>query len=253
MDKIEQNIIEEDRIWKIPPEIWKIISDYLLPDDAVHLSNTCKELRQKLPFHLKKSGEFIILSSERAYYPWFVTPLINFPISEINIFIAANSKFKMSEIAVWMQIIRNRTVFLETQKYFIRDSKENILIKIKNATKQCEDGDRLCFMAQHINYGFKKSMDCKVCFQVSVQLKMDKYGKVRNRNKVKGYAVFKSPSVFVNEQIKTTMSYWNSWCNLLRQVLGYPLEGNTNFLTMKFLGFISMLQVAFYSFLKLWK
>ena len=70
MDEIfEQNIIEQDSILcKIQPEILKIISECLPPNDVVHLSHTCKELHQKLPFYLLKSGTFTTLQSLKGTY-----------------------------------------------------------------------------------------------------------------------------------------------------------------------------------------
>ena len=62
MDKIfGQNIIEQDNILcKFHPEILKIISECLPPKDVVHLSQTCKELHEKLPLYLLKSGTFTL-------------------------------------------------------------------------------------------------------------------------------------------------------------------------------------------------
>ena len=111
MDKIfEQNVIEQDNILcKVHPEILKIISERLSPIDVVHLSHTCKELHQKLPFYLLKSGTFTTLESQKGYL-LFEGPASNFPISEINLSFTVTSRYlSYREMEVWIQIIRKNT------------------------------------------------------------------------------------------------------------------------------------------------
>ena len=233
MDKIfDRNIIEQESILcKTHPEILKIISESLLPNDVVHLSHTCKELHQKLPFYLKKSGTFTILTSLKAY-SLFEGPASDFSISEINVsFTVTNSTFQTEHIAVWIQIIRSGIVVLETQKYIIKVKERKFQTKIKNATlKKYKGGDRLRFMGQQINTRTSESMDC--IFQVSLQLENYKYGKpIDITKKLKGYADFKNPSISIDIE-DISEPYYRSCKDLhlsLHGLLKYPATGNTNF------------------------
>ena len=232
MDKIfEQNVIEQDNILcKVHPEILKIISECLSPVDVVHLSHTCKELHQKLPFYLLNSGTFTTLESQKGYL-LFEGPASNFSISEINLSFTATSPYPWySEIEVWIQIIRKGIVVLETQKYLTEYADQNHQIKIKNATlKECKFGDILRFMGQH-NKVF--SIKQNYVFEVSLQLENHKYGKpIDTTKKAKGYAGFKYPSVSTDIE-DAPKSYFRSSKDLhlgLHDLLGYPSEGNTNF------------------------
>ena len=228
MDKIlEQNIIEQDSILcKIHSEILKIISECLPPNDVVHLSHTCKELHQKLPFYLKKSGTFTILNSKAS--TWFEGPACNFSISEINISFRDTHSWYLRDIAVWIQIIHNGIVVLETQKYFIEEREGKYQIKIKNTTlKEYKGGDRLRFMA-HMDESISK-VECS--FELSLRLENYKYGKpIYITKKLKGYANFKCPfASIVMEDVPESNYPPCKDLNLdLHHLLTYS-EGNTNF------------------------
>ena len=232
MDKIfEQNIIEQDSILcKIHPEILKIISECLPPNDVVHLSHTCKELHQKLPFYLKKSGTSTILISKAS--SWFEGPACIFSISEINIsFRVVNPRFLMNTF-VWIQIIHSGIVVLETQKYFIEDTEGNNQIKIKNATiKEYKGGDRLRFMLR-MDTLFRDNDEVDFSFQLSLRLENYEYGKpIYVTKKLKGYANFKCPFVSIVLEDAPESNY-PSFKNLnlgLLSLLEYHSEGNTNF------------------------
>ena len=233
MDKIfEQNIIEQDSILcKIHPEILKIISECLPPNDVVHLSHTCKELHQKLPFYLKKSGTSTILVSKAS--PWFEGPACIFSISEINISfrVVNNPRFLMKKF-VWIQIIHSGIVVLETQKYFIEDTEGNNQIKIKNATiKEYKGGERLRFMlCMDTLFRYNDKVDCS--FQLSLRLENYEYGKpIYVTKKLKGYANFKCPFVSIVLEDAPESNY-PSFKNLnlgLRGLSEYHSVGNTNF------------------------
>ena len=207
MEKIfEQIIIEQDSILcKIHPEVLRIISEYLPPNDVLNISHTCKELHQKLPFYLKKSGTFTF-ATVLTEHPLFEGPGSNFSFSEISIsFTAAPvSMFdhcfgQMGAIAVWIQIIDSGVVVLETQKYYTDLIERNNQIKIKNATlREYKGGDRLRFMGQWI-WPFLVDTPQDFRFQVSLLLENYKYGKpIDITKKVKGYADFKYPSVSID-------------------------------------------------------
>ena len=148
MDKIfGHSIIEQDSILcKIQPEILKIISEYLPPNDVVHLSQTCKELHQKPPFYLKKSGTFTFIASSKTC-SWFQVPTSNISISEIDI--SFTEVLLGISIYHWVQIIRKEKVVLETEEYFIKDTGKDYQIKIKDITlKEYKGGgDKVRFMA----------------------------------------------------------------------------------------------------------
>ena len=232
MDKIfEQNVIEQDNILcKVHHEILKIISKCLSPIDVVHLSHTCKELHQKLPFYLLKSGTFTTLESQKGYL-LFEGPASNFSISEINLSFTVTSRYLFyGEMEVWIQIIRKGIVVLETQKYLIECGDRNYQIKIKNATlKECKFGDILRFMGQHNE---ELSTKDNYVFEVSLQLENHKYDKpIDTTKKAKGYAGFKYPSL--STDIKDApKSYFQSSEDLhsdLHDLLTYPSGGNINF------------------------
>lgn len=246
MDKIfDRNIIEQESILcKTHPEILKIISESLPPNDVVHLSHTCKELHQKLPFYLKKSGTFTILTSLKAY-SLFEGPASDFSISEINVsFTVTNSTFQTEHIAVWIQIIRSGIVVLETQKYFIKDTERNHRIKIKDATlKEYKSGDRLRFMGRMklsmFHIFFSERMNCS--FQVSFRLENYKYWKpIDITKKVKGYSDFKHPSVSIDiEDVSVSCEQSCEDIHLsLHGLLENPTKGNTKFWIIKVLDFI---------------
>ena len=232
MDEIfEQNIIKQDSILcKIQPEILKIISECLPPNDIVQLSHTCKELHQKLPFYLLKSGTFTTLQSLKGYL-LFEGPASNFSISEINLSFTATGQFSFSrEIEFWIQIIRRGIVVQETQKYLTEYEDENYKIKIKNPTlKECKCGDRLRFMGQHTN-GF--SINENYFFEVSLKLENYTFGKpIDTTEKVKGYAGLKYPSVSIDIEDRPK-SYFRSrepQDFALYDIWGYTSIGNTNF------------------------
>ena len=232
MDKIfEQNIIEQDNILcKFHLEILKKISEFLPPKDVVHLSHTCKELHQKLPFYLLKSGTFTLVESLKGYL-LFEGPASNFSISEINISftIVASSKFVfvLSDISVWIQIIRRGIVVLETQKYLTKATDRRNYIKIKNPTlKECKCGDRLRFMGQNTNNS-SRTRSVQYVFEVSLQLENYKNGKpIDITKRVKGYAGL-NPSVLIDIE-DASKSYYHSREGLHLD-LPYSLTGNTNF------------------------
>ena len=247
MDKIfGQNIIEQDNILcKFHPEILKIISEFLPPKDVVHLSQTCKELHQKLPFYLLKCGTFTLAGSLKGYL-LFEGPASNFSIREINISFTAPtssrlSLFMCSSISVWIQIIRRGIVVLETQKYLTeRTGDRSFGIKIKNATlKECKCGDRLRFMGQDTEKYAVSSGSMQYVFEVSLQLENYKYGNkpVDITERVKGYAGFKYPSVFIDIE-DAFKSYYHSREGLQHLDLLDVLTGNTNFYIIKLLDFI---------------
>ena len=232
MDKIfEQNVIEQDNILcKVHPDILKIISECLSPIDVVHLSHTCKELHQKLPFYLLKSGTYTTLESQKRYL-LFEGPVSNFSISEINLSFTITSPYPLyKEMEVWIQIIRKGIVVLETQKYLTKYAGQGYQFKIKNATlKECKFGDILRFMGQHNKkFPIKESY----VFEVSMQVENRKYGKpIDTTKKAKGYAGFKYPSVSTDIE-DAPKSYFRSSEDLhsgLHDLLRYPSEGNTNF------------------------
>ena len=247
MDKIfEQNIIEQDSILcKICPEILKIVLEYLPANDVVHLSHTCKELHQKLPFYLKKSGAFTFASSPKAC-SWFEVPASSISISEINISFTVTKKtsLKGSGIDLWIQIIRSGIVVLETQKYFIKDTERNHRIKIKDATlKEYKSGDRLRFMGRMklsmFHIFFSERMNCS--FQVSFRLENYKYWKpIDITKKVKGYSDFKHPSVSIDiEDVSVSCEQSCEDIHLsLHGLLENPTKGNTKFWIIKVLDFI---------------
>ena len=228
MDKIfEQNIIEQDNILcKIEPEILEIILKYLIPNDVVHLSHTCKELHQKLPFYMRKSGIFTIYPFQKIYYRWFEGTAINFPIKEIKIsFTLTSIWFLINRIALWMQIMRSEVVVFETQKYIIRDIKGNFQIK-KSALKEYKHGDRLRFMAQNFS---STVIGANCSFQVAVQLENYEYGKpINTTEKVKGYPAFKRPFVSIDME-NVSGPYHQPYLDLHSQFFGNYPEGNTNF------------------------
>ena len=236
MDKIfEQNIIEQDSILcKIHPEILKIISECLPPNDVVHLSHTCKDLHQKLPFYLKKSEAVTILTSKAS--SWFEGPACIFSISEINISCRGANLRCLMEIIVWIQIIHSGIVVLETQKYLIKGTEGKHQIKIKNATlKEYKGWDRLRFMVRIDNKLFEiKKVECS--FQLSLRLGNYEYGKpIYITKKLKGYANFKCPSVSILLEGAPESDY-PSCKNLNLGLLGFNLlenhsfsKGNTNF------------------------
>lgn len=233
MDKIfENNVIVQDSVLcKSQPEILKIISKYLPPNDVVNLSHTCKELHKKLPFYLMKSVTYTVLISLKAY-SLFEGSAINFCISEINISCTVpKPRFWMSDIAVWIQIICQEIVVKETQKYLIKYAADKLQIKIKNATlKKFKGGDRLRFMVQKIKCDDQGKVD--YIFQISVQLENYEYGKpIYITEKVKGHAGFRNPSVFVDIE-DASESYKQSCHDLhlsLHDYLEHPAEGNTDF------------------------
>ena len=234
MDKIfEQNIIEQDSILcKIHPEILKIISEILPPNDVVHLSHTCKELHQKLPFYLKKSGTFTLVTSK--VHPWFEGPACNFSISEINISFRDTNSRDWMEIAVWIQIIRSGIVVLETQKYFSEDREGKYQIKIKSATiEECKGGDRLRFMVYMDQLTFPvciREVECS--FQLALRLENYKYGKpIYITKKLKGYADFKCPfvSIVIEDAPGSNYPPCKDLHLGLHVLLKYHSKGNTNF------------------------
>ena len=193
MDKIFEHDLKQDSVLcKIQPEILQKISKFLLPVDVVHLSHTCKDLHRKLPFYLIKSGNFTVITApgkKDSSKIWYDGPAINFSVSEINIPITRElRRFK----CIWIQIIRNGIVVLESQK-FHGNCLNNIRLTKKNAAlRDYKPGDRLRFMA-----GVDAEEWTKVCtgiFQVSLQLENYKYDKpIYVARKVEGYEQFKSP------------------------------------------------------------
>ena len=243
----EQSIIKQDStLCKILPEILKRISEFLSPNDVVHLSHTCKELHQKLPFYLKKTGT-ITFSSSPKLYSLFEGPAPNFSINEISICFTSSQLFLVHEgITVWIQIIRSGIVVMETQKYFLRKTKENHQIRIKDtALKEYKDRGRLRFNG-YLMYPPGQTNILDTCgyvidfrFQVSLQLENYKYGKpIETTKKIKGYADFKNPSVSVDiiEDVSSELFYHSCMdlCYLHDAGLGSLsfmkyLAGNTNF------------------------
>ena len=240
MDKIfEHSIIEQDSILcKIQPEILKVISEYLPPNDVVHLSHTCKELHQKLPFYLKKSGTFTVIASSKTC-SWLEVPTNNISISEIDI--SFTGVFWGILIYHWIQIIRQGKVVLESQKYFIKDTRQDYRIKIKDTTlKEYKGGDKLRFMGQTRTYdSFPERMTFR--FQVSLRLENYKYGKpIDITKKVKGYSDFKNPSVSIDME-DVFVSHHQSCEDIdlrLDNLLADLSEGNTIFWIIKLLDFI---------------
>ena len=201
MDKIfDRNIIEQDSILcKIQSEVLLIISKLLTPTDVVHLSRTCKELHQKLPFYLIKSGDFIFAPSNNLDSPttWFEGRAVNFFVNEINISIA-DSPRGIHIVYFLIQVVRDGIVVIETDRMllcqldsgkFIKNfTKEHIVLK------EHKPGDTLRFLA-----GVRKG--CKYPIQnvkISLQLENYRYDKpLYVANGEKGYANFKGPSVIV--------------------------------------------------------
>ena len=229
MDKIfEQNIIEQDSILcKIELKILEIILKYLPPNNVVHLSHTCKELHQKLPFYLKKSIVFIMKPLKKLCYPWFDGTAINFSIKEIKISFTLNN-ILLGIIALWIQFIRRGIVVFETQKYFIRNTKGNFQIN-KAALKEYKHGDRFRFVAQNVGLNLESQ---GLSFQVSVLLENYEYGKPINvTKKVKGYTGFKRPpgSIDVENVSGPFYTYNMDLISRFHGLFGCDIEGNTNF------------------------
>ena len=203
MDKIfDSNIIPQDSILcKIAPELLQAISKFLSPTDIVHLSHTCKELHQKLPFYLIKSGN---VSSQffSGYSPklLFEGPGIHFPVSEINISVYANDARVTFEYVLWMQIIRGGKVVQESQKLHCVRSKT--FTKKCPAVKEYKPGDKIWFMfcIPLANYAFTGQLSCDyggyIFYKVSLQLENYEFGKpIYVSKKRRGYAEFTSPSI----------------------------------------------------------
>ena len=200
MDKIfEQNIIKQDsRLCTFQPGILQIILRFLPPTDVVHLSHTCKELHQKLPFYLIKSGDFTVFVSGKSTFlnKLFEGPAINFSVSKIKLSVTHHY---WRGIVVWIQIIRSQILVLETQKYVTPSApiERNFQFTKKDAAlREYKPGDMIRFMASASDDSRMKSINC--IFQVSLQLENYDYGKPINvTKKAKGFAEFKSPSVFM--------------------------------------------------------
>ena len=201
MDKLfECKIIKQDSILcKRQSEVLPNILEFLQPIDVVHLSHTCKELHQKLPFFLIKSGNFTVPASEKIFSAmWFKGSPINFSVNKMNIFMSS-SHFSSCVNYVWIQIIRSRTVVLETPKRSMPfwNLPVNFQFTKKNTClRELEPRDVLCFMGGFSSQDTKSSFDVK--FIISLQLESYKYDKPLHVTKrAEGYAGFKSPHILV--------------------------------------------------------
>ena len=203
MDKIfDSNIIPQESILcKIAPELLQAISKFLLPTDIVHLSHTCKELHQKLPFYLIKSGKVSSqLISGCSPNILFEGPGIHFPVSEINISVTGNDPRVRFKCAFWMQIIRGGKVVQESQKLHCVRSKT--FTKKCPAVKEYKPGDKIWFMfcIPLVNYDAFSKLPCHygayIYYKVSLQLENYEFGKpIYVSKKRRGYAEFTSPSI----------------------------------------------------------
>ena len=158
-------------------EILLRILKFLPPTDVVHLSHTCKQLYQELPFYLVKSGHFMITASKKANPStiWFEGLPINFFVSKMNVLIAF---CYVGKIVVWIQIIRNGKVIIESKKYHTGSGGRESNIQFEeNDTflREYRPGDRIRFIACLPVRYLQKSINCT--FQVSLQLKHYTYGK----------------------------------------------------------------------------
>ena len=206
MDRIfEQNILKQDSLLcTIGFEILQRILKFLPPTDVVHLSHTCKQLYQKLPFWLVKSGNFKIRTFEKTNSStiWFEGPPINFYVSKINLLVAYRY---VGKIVVWMQIIRNEKVIIDSEKYNIGFGAIKSCIRLQENNiflRKFTPGDRIRFSAGVPAGGLQKSISCT--FQVSLQLKdyrhaellhVTEHGEFITQKSRKGYAEFKSPNI----------------------------------------------------------
>ena len=200
MDKIfEQSITkQESKLCTSQPGILPKILKFLPSTDVVHLSHTCKELHQKLPFYLIKSGNFTVFVSGKSTFlnKLFEGPAINFSVSKIKFSVAHHY---WRGIVVWIQIIRSQIVVLETRKYFTPETfslqKRTFQFTKKDAVlREYKPGDVIRFMASTSGDSMMKSINC--IFQVSLQLENYDYSKPINvTKKAKGFVEFKSPSI----------------------------------------------------------
>ena len=235
MDKIfERNKIGQDSmLCKIQTEILQAILKFLPAIDVMCLSHTCKELYQKLPLCLTKSGQFCITDMDNANISrvWFKGSAIKFSVSEIDILIKLDT---LDKFAVWMKIIRSGKIVHETEKHWINEQMNEFQFKINSrfqftkknsALREYKPGDRLWFMvgASRFNpYFFERyEEDGYFNFLLSLQLENYEYGKeLYDAKKVKEYPEITNPSVSLN--LPAPFLYLEScWLNKC------SLEGNT--------------------------
>ena len=200
MDKIfERNIIAQDSmLCKISTDTLQKISKFLSPTNVVNLSHTCKELHQRLPFYLIKSGEFTgtILEDANFRRALFEGPAIHFFVSEVNI----SLDYDEEELyAFWVQIIRGGKVILETHHCW---SKSIQFTKKSLVLTEYKPGDRIWFMFcsphQVFNLKHVPSLDVHINYEVSLQLENYEYGKPMYYSRERrGYAEFTSTSILM--------------------------------------------------------
>ena len=242
MDKIfERGKIEQDSmLCEIQTEILQAILKFLPGFDIMHLSHTCKELYQKLPFCLVKGGEFFIRDMENANMsrPWFKGSAINLSVSKINMVI---NLFTADTFAIWIQIIRSGKIVHETEKHWITKGYSRFQFTKKNSVlREYKPGDRLWFMVgasrfiPDLSDGYgpyfseENEEEGYFRFGLSLQLENYKYGKeIYDAKEVKGYPEITEPSVSRN--LPNLITDLKS-CRLSK----CPLEGNTYLLNPYF-------------------
>ena len=243
--RVHQNFLKQDStLCTIGSEILRRILKFLPPTDVVYLSHTCKQLYQKIPFYLVKSGNCRFTTYQKANSEniWFEGQAINFFVSKINILIASNY---VGKIVVWMQIIRNGKAILESEKSHTASGvrKSNFQFEENNNfLKTYRPGDRIRFIAGLPAKCLQKSINCT--FQVSLQLKHYTYSKslyVIKKDKFNtsrmGYSEYESPGIFLEwPEVVKCLPRVDS-LSLLCSPNG-TVAGDTYFLIIKFLSFI---------------
>ena len=117
----EMNFIEEENILcTIPYLVLRKILEFLPPIDIIRLSQTCKKLRQSLPFYFIITGQDFVKSGPRwgHFCPerWFDGPKLIKHIEHINISMKWKDQHRGNRKGkVWLQIIRNSEIVLETE------------------------------------------------------------------------------------------------------------------------------------------
>ena len=152
------NVIEEENtLYVIPYPVLRKILEFLPPIDIISLSQTCKKLRQSLPFYFIITGQdFKKRGPHWGHFcpeKWFDGPKLNKYVEDINISMkwkdqgGGNRKGK-----VWLQIIRNNEMILETKPELCGLAKHdweevNIhLTREDNIVKEYKPGDQFRIM-----------------------------------------------------------------------------------------------------------
>ena len=117
------SIDQESILCTLLEEILLNIVEFLTPIDIIHLSQTCKELRGKLPFYLMLKIKDICRSGphDGDFCPekWFEGPKIDYHVKDMNISMkwkdqgSGNRKGR-----IWLEILRDEKVFFASS-YFL--------------------------------------------------------------------------------------------------------------------------------------